>query len=144
MCFYVWYIKHFKKQGNNTILTSVLNSRRSVRSYTGEAVPEETLKKIVNAANASAAGLAKYEAFRLTVVKNKDPLREPRDNTSRFFYVNHSFLYGAPELMLVSTAAPTMLGIPTPQSPLIIWLSRQWARESALPHSGLHYSSCRK
>lgn len=92
-------------------LTSILNTRKSVRSYTGEAVSEETRKKILHAANASPVGLAKYETLRLTVIKNKEILSELEQNTARIFKVeNRSFLYGTPELILVSTSATDNVG----------------------------------
>ncbi len=91
-------------------LTSVLNIRKSVRSYTGEVVSEETLKKIIHAANASPVGLAKYETLHLTIVKNKDLLEELEENTSKIFNANRSFLYGAPELIIVSTSATDNVG----------------------------------
>lgn len=92
-------------------LTSVFNTRKSIRSFTGEAVSEETMKKILHAANASPVGQAKYETVHLTVVKNKDILAELEQNTVNIFRVeNRSFLYGAPELIIVSTTATDNVG----------------------------------
>lgn len=92
-------------------LTSIFNTRKSVRSFTGEAVSEETMKKILHAANASPVGQAKYETMHLTVVKNKDILAELEQNTANIFKVeNRSFLYGAPELIIVSTTATDNVG----------------------------------
>lgn len=91
-------------------LTSILNTRKSVRSYTGETVSEETMKKILHAANVSPVGLAKYETLHLTIVKNKDLLKELEDNTSKLFNAKRSFLYGAPELIIVSTTATDNVG----------------------------------
>ncbi len=92
-------------------LTSVLNTRKSVRSYTGEAVSEETMNKILHAANASPVGRAKYETVRLTVIKSKEILAELERNTANVFKAeNHSFLYGAPELIVVSTSETDNVG----------------------------------
>ncbi len=92
-------------------LTTILNTRKSVRSYTGEAVSEETMKKILHAANASPVGQAKYETVHLTVIKSKEILAELEQNTARIFKVeNRSFLYGAPELIIVSTSATDNVG----------------------------------
>ncbi len=92
-------------------LTSILNTRKSIRSYTGEAVSEETMKKILHAANASPVGQAKYETVHLTVIKSKEILAELEQNTARIFKVdNRSFLYGAPELIIVSTSATDNVG----------------------------------
>lgn len=92
-------------------LTSVFNKRKSVRSFTGETVSETTLKKLLHVANASPVGLAKYDTVHLTVVKNKALLAELEQNTARIFQAeNRSFLYGAPELIIVSTAATDNVG----------------------------------
>lgn len=92
-------------------LTSIFNQRRSIRSFTGEPVSEGTLKKILHAANASPVGQAKYDTVHLTVIRSKDILAELEQNTARVFQVEgRSFLYGAPELILVSTAATDNVG----------------------------------
>lgn len=91
--------------------TSVLNQRKSIRSFTGEAVSEETMKKIIHAANASPVGMGKYETVHLTVIRNKAILAELEENTAQVFQAhNRSFLYGAPELVLVSTTATDNVG----------------------------------
>lgn len=92
-------------------LTSIFNTRKSIRSFTGETVSEETRKKILHAANVSPVGQAKYETVHLTVVKSKDILVELEQNTAKIFNVdNRSFLYGAPELIIVSTTATDNVG----------------------------------
>lgn len=92
-------------------LTTILNTRKSIRSFTGEAAPADSLKKILHAANAAPVGLAKYESVHLTVVKNKELLAEIESNASLAFKMeNHSFLYNAPELIIVSTAATDNVG----------------------------------
>ncbi len=91
-------------------LTEVLNKRRSIRSFTGEAVSEETMKKLLHAANSSPVGLAKYETLHLTVVKSRDMLDELEKNTSAVFNAERSFLYNAPELIIVSTSATDNVG----------------------------------
>lgn len=91
--------------------TTLLNSRKSIRSFTGEAVSDETLKKIIHAANASPVGLGKYDSVHLTVVKSKELLAELEQNTAHLFKVeNRSFLYNAPELIIVSTTATDNVG----------------------------------
>lgn len=92
-------------------LTSIFNIRKSVRSYTGEAVSDETMKKILHAANASPVGQAKYDTVHLTVIKSKEALTEIEQNTAKIFNVdNRSFLYGAPELIIVSTTETDNVG----------------------------------
>lgn len=91
-------------------LSSVFNKRKSVRSFNGEAISNIIMKKIIYAANASPVGLAKYETLHLTVVKNKKLLAELEENTAKIFGANRSFLYGAPELIIVSTTATDNVG----------------------------------
>lgn len=91
--------------------TTLLNSRKSIRSFTGETVSDETLKKILHAANASPVGLGKYDSVHLTVVKSKELLAELEQNAANLLNMaNHSFLYNAPELIIVSTAATNNVG----------------------------------
>lgn len=92
-------------------LMTVLDNRRSIRSFTGECISEETLKKIIHAAKVSPIGLGKYETMHLTVVKDKGILSEIEKNTAAAFKAeNRSFLYNAPELIIVSTAATDNVG----------------------------------
>lgn len=92
-------------------LKTVFNTRRSIRSFTGELVSDEVEKNIIHAANASPVGLAKYGTVHLTVVKNKEILEELERNTAKLFNAdNRSFLYGTPELIIVSTAATDNVG----------------------------------
>lgn len=91
-------------------LTTVFNTRKSIRSFTGEAIPEDSLKKILHAANASPVGLGKYNSVHLTVVKDKAVLAEIEKATAEAFKADRSFLYNAPELIVVSTAAADNVG----------------------------------
>lgn len=92
-------------------LSTILNTRRTIRSFNGEPVSEKTMKKILFAANASPVGLAKYNSVHLTLVKDKAILAELEQNAARAFKSeNRSYLYGAPELIIVSTAATDNVG----------------------------------
>lgn len=92
-------------------LTTIFNTRKTIRSFTGEAVSDDTMKKILHAANASPIGQAKYDTIHLTVVKNPNLLAELEQNASSAYKLeNQSFLYGAPELIIVSTAATNNVG----------------------------------
>lgn len=92
-------------------LMNVFATRKSIRSFTGECVSEDTLKKILYAANASPVGLGKYDSVHLTVVKNAEILAEIEKNTALVFKAeNRSFLYNAPELIIVSTATADNVG----------------------------------
>lgn len=85
-------------------LTKIFNIRKSIRSFTGEAVSDEVLAKILSAANASPVGLGKYDSVHLTVVKSKELLEKMEHNAEAVLHMQgRSFLYQAPELVIVST-----------------------------------------
>lgn len=89
---------------------AVLDSRRSIRSFTGEEISDSAREKLLHAAYAAPVGLGKYESVHLTVIRDKELLAEIEKNTVSLFGVERSFLYHAPELILVSTAAADNVG----------------------------------
>lgn len=91
-------------------IQNIFDCRRSIRSFTGESISEQQRKKLLHAANASPVGLGKYDSVHLTVISDKTLLAEIEKNTVKLFKVERSFLYGAPELILVSTAAVDNVG----------------------------------
>lgn len=91
--------------------TTILDTRKSIRSFTGENISEKSLKNILHAANVSPVGMGKYDSIHLTVVQDKNILAEIEKTTANIFKVeNRSFLYGAPELIIVSTSATDNVG----------------------------------
>lgn len=91
--------------------TTILDTRKSIRSFTGENISEKSLKNILHAANVSPVGMGKYDSIHLTVVKDKNILAEIEKTTANIFKVeNRSFLYGAPELIIISTSATDNVG----------------------------------
>lgn len=83
-----------------------INSRKSVRSYTG-AVSEEALQKVLLAGQAAPVGMGKYETIHFTVIRNQDLLTELDRNGAAFFGNPEATpLYGAPCLIVVSTPIP--------------------------------------
>lgn len=91
--------------------TTVLNKRRSIRSFTGEPISEDSMKKILHAANAAPVGLGKYDSVHLTVIQNPEILAEIDQNTAAAFKAEgRSFLYNAPQMILVSTASADNVG----------------------------------
>lgn len=91
--------------------TTVLDTRKSIRSYTGEYISEESRKKIIHAANASPVGMGKYDSIHMTIIKDKSVLSELEANTAAVFKAeDRSFLYGAPELIILSTSAADNVG----------------------------------
>lgn len=87
-------------------LNEVFARRRSIRSYTGEAVTEEQVKEILAAADFSPVGRAKYETVHLTCVQDKAMLALiEKDIASKFDNGRGAFLYNAPYLIIISSNA---------------------------------------
>lgn len=83
-----------------------INVRKSVRSYTGEAVTEEELKAILMAGQSAPIGMAKYDTIHLTVITNPELLAEIDKTAAEFFGKPDLHpLYGAPTLIVVSSNA---------------------------------------
>lgn len=84
-----------------------LYSRRSIRSFTGEAVTEAELREILKAAYAAPVGRAQYGTLQLTVISNKDYLAKVEAHMGAVVGNPdlHPF-YGAPTVILVSSAGP--------------------------------------
>lgn len=84
-----------------------LYSRKSVRSYTGEAITEAELQEILKAAYAAPVGRARYDTLHLTVISNKEYLAKMEANMAAVVGDPdlHPF-YGAPTVILVSSAGP--------------------------------------
>lgn len=92
-------------------LKYALNSRKSIRNFTGEQIPTKTLENILLAANEAPVGMGKYDSVHLTVVSDKALLQKIEENTAAVFHVEgRNFLYNAPELVIVSTAATDNVG----------------------------------
>jgi nitroreductase len=80
-----------------------IKSRKSVRSYTGEAISDAELQAILTAAQAAPVGMKAYDSLVLTVIKNKELLGKIDKNAQATLNWDGSMLYGAPMLILVST-----------------------------------------
>ncbi|MGN0106858.1 MAG: nitroreductase family protein [Hominilimicola sp.] len=79
-------------------------SRKSVRSYTGENLSEEELKKILTAANAAPVGMKAYDSLILTVITNKTLLDKIDKNCREYMNMpDYPMLFGVPTLILVSS-----------------------------------------
>lgn len=93
-------------------LKSVMNQRRSIRSFTGEPVSEVAMNSILYAANEAPVGMGQYDSVHLTVVSDKTLLRKIEENTAAVFHAEgRSFLYNAPELVIVSSSAADNVGV---------------------------------
>lgn len=85
-------------------LKKVLNIRKSVRTYTGEAVSEEQLEQILTAAYEAPVGMGKYETVHFTIITDKNLLSEIDANGAAFFgNPDMHPLYGAPMLIVLSS-----------------------------------------
>lgn len=84
-----------------------LYSRKSVRSYTGEAITEAELQEILKAAYAAPVGRAQYDTLQLTVISNKEYLAKVESHMGAVVgNPNLHPFYGAPTVILVSSAGP--------------------------------------
>ena len=96
-------------------LAEAINSRKSIRSYTGEIISDAELKEILNAAYAAPVGRGKYETLALTVITNKELLGKIDANCAAVFGDPKIHpLYGAPMMILVSTE---LIGTPKDNVP---------------------------
>jgi len=77
--------------------------RKSIRSYTGEKVSQEDLKKVIKAAQASPCARRQYERVHLTLVEG-ELLNEIENYCASKGAPNPHPLYGAPQLLVVSVA----------------------------------------
>lgn len=84
-----------------------LYSRRSIRSYTGEAITEEELQEILKAAYAAPVGRAMYDSLTMTVISNKEFLEKWESHMGTVVgNPNLHPFYGAPTVILVSSTLP--------------------------------------
>ncbi len=88
-----------------------INVRKSVRSYTQEALTEDELKTLLAAGVSAPVGMAKYENLHISVIRNKELLNELDKNAAEFFGDSSMHpLYGAPALILVSSSETNDVG----------------------------------
>lgn len=89
----------------------LLESRKSVRTYTGEAVPGSQESRILRAAELAPVGMGRFEDFHLTVIKNPQILKQIELAAALMLGKPDVHpLYGAPELVLVSAKDPEQKG----------------------------------
>ncbi|MBR5560830.1 MAG: nitroreductase family protein [Clostridia bacterium] len=89
-------------------------SRKSIRSYTGEAPTKEELDQILRACYAAPVGMGRFDSLHITVVKNSDYLARLEAEAGRQLgREDYHPLYGAPVLLIFSSVFP---GIPTDNS----------------------------
>ena len=82
----------------------LMYSRKSIKKYTGEPVPQDKRDTIIKAALSSPVGKGMFENVHLTVIENKELLHAIDRNAAEFFGdPSRTPLYGAPALVVVST-----------------------------------------
>lgn len=82
----------------------LLNSRRSVRQFTGKASDEE-IENILQAAEKSPIAMGQFDKYHLTVISNPDLLKRIDLEAAEMFGRGNSHpLYGAQTLILVSAS----------------------------------------
>ena len=99
-----------------------INTRKSVRSYTG-ALSEEALQTVLMAGQAAPVGRAKYETVHMTVIRDKELLHEIDRAGAEFFNdPERKPLYDAPCLILLSTtvADPAAGNVPYSNAAIIV------------------------
>lgn len=85
-------------------LKEAMNTRKSVRSYTGEPISDEQLQAVLTAAYEAPIGGGRYGSIHLTIITNKELLTEIDTNAANFFGKPSLHpLYGAPMLIVVSS-----------------------------------------
>jgi len=86
---------------------SPLFLRRSIRSYTGKPVSDETLDYILDAAHMSPVGMGAFDSLHVTVVRNGEFLAELDAAAAQALGRPGAHpLYGAPVLIIVSSRFP--------------------------------------
>lgn len=87
-------------------LSEAMNKRRSIRSYTGEPINDGQLEKILNAAYEAPIGMGKYDGIHLTIITEKDLLKEIDAGAAKLFGNPSAHpLYGAPMLIVISSGS---------------------------------------
>lgn len=82
-------------------------SRKTIRSYTGEAITADELNVILKAANAAPVGMGQYESLHLTIITDTDLLNKiDTAGAVMFGQPDMHPLYGVPTLVLISSKKP--------------------------------------
>ena len=89
-------------------------SRKSVRSYKQEQVPDGVLSTILKAGCAASVASGKYDSLHLTVVQDKEMLKKISaavDKALKAMNIKSVILHTAPTMILVSSMTPQAPGI---------------------------------
>jgi nitroreductase len=83
-------------------IMQAIHTRQSCRNYTDELVSTTALADILDAAKAAPVGMGAYADLLITVIQNKELLREINDNAAKVMGRPNP-LYGTPTLILISS-----------------------------------------
>lgn len=85
-------------------------ARKSVRAYKGEKLPEEILNNILAAGCAAPVGMGRYDTLHLTVIQDEEALSRLSDAVAKVTNRQGNPFYGAPAVVLISSAEPSLPG----------------------------------
>lgn len=83
-------------------------SRKSVRSFTEEALTKEEIDTLLTAAGAAPVGMGKYDLMHLTVITDKELLNEIDANGAKFFGNPDLHPLYAPAALIIVSASSEM------------------------------------
>lgn len=85
--------------------------RKSTRAYKQDQIPDDVLNSILAAGCAAPVGMGKYDSLHLTVIQNKEILKDISAGVAKAINMDTDPLYGAPTVVLVSSKGAAMPGI---------------------------------
>ena len=85
--------------------------RSSVRAYTDEQVSAENLNTVLEAGCAAPVGMGQYDKMHITVVQDKGLLSRISERVQQMMQRPGDPLYGAPTLIMISSAEMPMPGL---------------------------------
>lgn len=83
-------------------LQVAITSRRSVRSFKAQVIPDAIVDAIIEAGCEAPIASAKYEKVCITVIQDAVILNKIKDAAAEYFSIDRNPLYNAPLLILVS------------------------------------------
>ena len=83
-------------------------SRKSIRAYRPDQIPEDVLENVLKAGCAAPVATASYDSLHISVVQNKEVLKQISDGASamasKMMGVKKNMDFGAPTMVIVSAA----------------------------------------
>lgn len=88
-----------------------ITRRKSTRSYKQDQIPDDVLNTILAAGCAAPVSMGKYDSLHLTVIQNKEILKNISDYIADMANMEGDALYGAPTVVLVSSKDEELPGV---------------------------------